>query len=111
MSEQVVMAVYRPKEGRDEALRELIRRHVDTLRRLGLATDRPVTVLKTLDGEAYLEIFGWVSPDAARQAHETPEVQEIWGAMMEIADFPALGEIEAGKTRFPHFEAVGDLGD
>jgi len=106
VSEQVVIAIYRPREGGDERLRELIAGHVPTLRRVGLATSRPALLLRTLDGGAYLEVFGWVDEHASSRAHETPEVQAIWGAMGEVADFVALGELAEAAHRFPHFEPV-----
>ena len=59
MGAQLVIAVYRPKEGGEERLRELLAGHVPALRELGLATDRPVVLMKTLDGSAYLEVFDW----------------------------------------------------
>ena len=36
----IVIAAYRPKPGKDEALRALLRDHVPFLRREGLVTDR-----------------------------------------------------------------------
>ena len=109
MGAHLCIAVYRPKEGGEERLRELIAGHVPALRELGLATDRPVVLMKTFDGTAYLEVFEWATEDAAAKAHEDPAVQAIWGPMMEVADFPALNELEASKTRFPHFEPVDGL--
>ena len=109
MSTHLVIAVYRPKEGGEESLRELLAGHVPALRKLGLATDRPVVLMKTLDGSAYLEVFEWATDDAAHRAHEMPEVGAIWGPMMEVADFPSLGELEESKGRFPHFQPVDDL--
>ena len=106
MSEHVVMAIYAPKEGKEEELLELIRGHVPALRALGLASDRPAQLLKTFDGSAYIEIFAWANAEASSKAHETPEVQAIWGPMMEIADFPALKDLEEGQHRFPHFAPV-----
>jgi len=109
MSAQVVIAIYRPKEGGEQRLRELLAVHVPALRKLGLATERPVVLMKTLDGSAYLETFEWATAEAAQAAHENPEVQAIWGPMMEVADFPSLGELEESKTRFPHFQPVDGL--
>lgn len=109
MEPQVVMAVYLPKKGKDEALLELVKRHLPTLRRLGLATDRPAMLLKSK--QAYIEIFEWVSSEASAQAHTTPEIAEIWEAMGEIADFPPLGVLEEASRRFPHFAAVDGIVD
>jgi hypothetical protein len=46
----VVIVAYRPKPGREAELLELTRDHVPFLRRLGLATDRPTTVMQNRDG-------------------------------------------------------------
>ena len=44
-------------------------------------------------------------PGGAQKAHEHPAVQELWGAMAAVADFPALGELPEAGRRFPHFSA------
>ena len=109
MGAQLVIAVYRPKEGGEDRLRELLAGHVPALRELGLATDRPVVLMKTFDGSAWLEVFEWADEQAAHKAHEDPAVQAIWGPMMEVADFPPLGELAEASTRFPHFQPVDDV--
>ena len=109
MGAQLVIAIYRPKPGGDARLRELIAGHVPQLRQLGLATERPVVLMQTLDGSAYLEVFEWATAEAAQKAHEMPEVTAIWGPMMEVADFPSLGDLEESKGRFPHFQPVDGL--
>ena len=74
----VVMAMYRPKPGKDDALRAVIARHVPRLRELGLATSRPVALLQAGDG-TYVEIFEW-APGGAAAAHTNAAVMEIWNA-------------------------------
>jgi hypothetical protein len=102
---QVVFALYRPHAGKEAELRRLIAQHVPTLRRLELITDRPAVLVKSRNG-TFIEIFEWRSNDAARQAHEHPEVAKIWEAMGPISDLPALETLEEIKNRFPHFEPV-----
>lgn len=106
MKPQVVIAMYRPKAGREGDLLALVRRHVPTLRRLGLATERPVTLLRSFQDGTLLEIFEWRSVDAARDAHERAEVGEIWGALEEASEFRHLGGLPEAGRPFPHFEAV-----
>lgn len=101
---EVVMAAYRPRAGQDAALRAIVADHVRTLRRLGFATGRPVTLLRAADG-TYVEIFEW-RPGAAQRAHEHPEVQRLWGAMAEVADFPKLADLAESQRPFPHFTVV-----
>lgn len=104
MRGEVVIAVYRPKPGQEDALRLLVDEHVPLLRKLDLVTDRPVMRLRSRD--AFLEIFEWRSKEAAGAAHDAPEVADLWKRMEEVATFPALGELEEAKTRFPHFRPV-----
>jgi hypothetical protein len=105
MHAEVVFALYRPHSGKDGDLRALIAKHVPTLRRLEVITDRPPVLVKSLDG-TYVEIFEWRSAESARKAHEHPEVVSIWEAMAQIADFPALENLKEAKGRFQHFEPV-----
>lgn len=103
MAREIVTALYKPKEGQDEALRALIGRHVKTLRGQGLATDRPSVVMRSYADGTYLEVFEWTSHEAAQKAHQDPVVQEIWGKMGAVADFVTLAELQESTAPFPHF--------
>ena len=100
---QVVIAVYRPKPGQGPALEAILVRHVATLRAAGLVTSRPVMLLRSFVDGTYLEIFEWVSGEAARRAHDTPVVAELWGAMGAVADFPPLSDLSESRVPFAHF--------
>lgn len=100
----VVMATYRPKPGKDDALRAVIARHVPRLRELGLATSRPVALLQAGDG-TYVEIFEW-APGGAAAAHTNAAVMEIWNAFGAVADFVRLADIAESQRPFPHFRAI-----
>lgn len=101
----MVIAMYRPKEGKDEALREQIKGHLPALRRLGLATEREALVLLASDG-AYLEIFEWASVEAIEAAHSHPEVAEIWDNFGQVCEFISLSDLADAKRPFPHFRQV-----
>lgn len=107
MTPEIVIALYRPHEGCDAELRDLIREHVPLLRRLGLATDRPAALCRSEDG-TYLELFEWTSAEAAQRAHEHPEVARVWEPMGAIADFVTLGSLPEASRPFPHFRPVTD---
>ena len=100
----VVMAMYRPRPGKDAELRAIIARHVPRLREVGLATSRPVALLQAADG-TYVEIFEW-APGGAQAAHTHPAVGEIWGAMAAVADFVRLADLAESQRPFPHFLPV-----
>ena len=100
----LVIALYRPKAGKEEALRELIAKHAPTLRKERLATDRPVVLLQASDG-TYLEIFEWV-PGGAEKAHTNPAVLAVWGPMHECCEFATLDSLPESRQPFPHFRPV-----
>lgn len=105
MKPEIVMAMYKPKAGQDEALRAIMARHIPALRRRGLITDRPAMMLRAEDG-TYIEIFEWVSPDAAVVAHRDPEIGKLWDEMAPIAEFPTLASLAEARRQFPHFAPV-----
>ena len=87
MDAQIVFALYRAHEGKDDELRALISQHIPTLRKLGLITDRE-------------------SIESSALAHQNPESAKIWQEMGQIAEMPTLDSLEEAKSRFPHFEPV-----
>lgn len=103
---QVVIAAYRPKPGKSGELEAILSSHVRTLRAEGLATARPVTLLRSFADGTYLEIFEWASGAAAQRAHETPAVAALWDAMAAVADFVPLAELAETRRPFPHFAPV-----
>jgi hypothetical protein len=106
MPGEVVIAAYRPKPGQDKALEAVIARHVPTLRRLGLATRRPVVLLKSETDGIYLELFEWVDAAAAGKAHVSKDVGEVWEAFAKVSDFVALAQLAGAGKPFPHFRPV-----
>ncbi|MCG3133583.1 MAG: hypothetical protein HMLKMBBP_00782 [Planctomycetes bacterium] len=106
MNDEMVIAAYRPKAGQDAAVLALIARHVPTLRAEGLATQRPVLLMRASDG-TYLEIFEWKGGTASSDAaHHNPRVLAIWGPMHEACEFVSLGALPEAGHPFPHFKAV-----
>ena len=62
----IVMALFRPKPGREADLMACMRDHLPVLRAQGLATDRPSTILRASDG-TLVEIMsgaGWTAAEA-----------------------------------------------
>jgi 6-pyruvoyltetrahydropterin/6-carboxytetrahydropterin synthase len=113
-SAEVAVAIYRVRDASDaarERLLDLLREHVPTLRRRGLATARPVTLLSAGDGRSVLEIFEWRDAAAADAAHRDPEVKALWEALGEIAEFITLGDLGEATERFPHFAAIDGVVD
>ncbi|MCB9831905.1 MAG: hypothetical protein H6807_05470 [Planctomycetes bacterium] len=99
--QDTVICHYRVRRGQEAAFEELLRRHWPTLDRLGLVVGEPSRIYRGEEGGApiYYEIFTWKDGEqGSRQAHESPEVGEIWRAM------GALVEERDGRPmfEFPH---------
>jgi hypothetical protein len=105
---ETVIAMYRPKPGKGAELDALVRRHVPTLRDLGLATKTRVVVLEASDGTR-LEIFEWRNAAAPDAAHRSKEVGAVWDAMGAACDFVSLGQLAEAGRPFPHFRRRADL--
>ena len=99
------VAVYRPHPGKEEQLLEVVRRHVPTLRREGLATDHPVLLLKAHDG-SLIEIASWKSEEHSRSAHHNDAGQLIWAAFAACCEFHPLKNLSEAEKMFAHFERI-----
>lgn len=104
MSDPVlVMAMYKPKEGKVDETAALVKKHFPVLKEYGLSTAQESFIGKSSDG-TFIEVFEWASASAAKKAHDHPAVAKIWEAMAKVCDFTTLGQLaEAGKM-FPHFQ-------
>jgi len=100
-----VIAVYRPHEGKSEELVELVKTHLPTLRKEGLATELESVVLRASDG-TLLEIFDWVSGEAVEAAHTNEAVQAMWEEFAAVCDFATLDSLAEAEKVFPHFERI-----
>lgn len=101
----LAFASYKPKQGQEEALMELVNRHLPKLRELGLATDKNNYVAKSSDGRV-IEVFEWASGKAVDAAHQHPAVSDIWEKMALVADFLPLNTLPEGNEPFVSFKMV-----
>lgn len=104
----ISMAVYRPKPGRKEGLRALIRERPAIMRRLGYLTDREHLVLKAADG-TLIELSEWVSTEAIDRAHGDSEVLAMWARFNEVCDYLAPAAVVGMDAPFPTFVPQDDL--
>ena len=103
---ETVIAAYRPKPGKDQELRKLIREHRKTLTRAHLITSRPTMVLRARSDGTLLEIFEWTSSKAADEAHQHPAIRAMWNKLAQVADFIPLSAVQEAGKAFSHFEGV-----
>jgi len=84
-----VICLYRVTPGSETEFTGLLRRHWPALHSLDLVTDeRPRHFQGAEQGGAplFVEIFQWKSEEAARIAHEHPEVMPVWEPMGRLTE-------------------------
>ena len=102
---QIVIACYRPKTGKDAELLTLMADHVQTLRRVGLATERASIMGRAKDG-TIVEVFEWVSAEAIERAHHDSTVQAMWERYGQVCDYVRLVDLAEASELFAGFEAI-----
>src|SRR4051812_9078961 len=105
MKPEVVFAMYRPKEGHEAQLEQLVAEHYPTLLQYELVTDRRPIVVRAKD-KTIIEVFEWRSKEGSRKAHELPAVAKIWEAMGEHGNFATLESLPEAGQDFAHFEPL-----
>ena len=103
MEGRIVIVGYKPKEGKVEALRQLMREHLPVLKSQNLVTDRASIMMEAKDG-TIIEVFEWKSQSAIDQAHTNPEVLKMWGKYAEACDYIPVGSIEETMSLFSNFK-------
>lgn len=101
----IVIGAYRPRPGKDAELLTLLRDHVPLLRELGLATDRPVQLMKSGEG-VFVELFEWVSQEAIDDAHENVKVTQMWEWFQDVCEYESLANLPEAQGLFAHFTPV-----
>jgi hypothetical protein len=100
----MVIAVFRPKPGKNAELLALRKNHVPKLRGLGLATNRPALAGIAADGSV-VEIFEW-HEGAAEAAHKHPEVLAMWAEFEQACDYTTLSTLPEANTMFASFKPI-----
>ena len=99
---RIVIACYRPKPGKEKALRALIVDHVATLRRIGLVTDRVPILMEAKDG-TLIEVFEWASAEAIQTAHGHPAVLRMWEEYGKVCDYIPVAQVPEAAQMFSEF--------
>jgi len=107
MSGVVVIVAYRPKPGKENELVDLVRGRVPTLRKEGLVSDRPPTIMRASDG-TIIEVSEWKSRQAIDAAHKNPNVLAMWNKFFALCDCVPLKSLAEAEEMFAGFEPVPD---
>jgi quinol monooxygenase YgiN len=105
MSALVFMALYRPKPGKENELRDLLKVHIPILREEGLITERELLTLQAEDG-TIIEIAEWKSSEAIDKAHHSDKVMSVWNQIGALAELTNLSSLAEAQYPFPNFKAI-----
>ncbi len=101
-----VIAVYKPRLGKQAELNAIVARHWSVLRSQGLITEQPAHIMRAADG-TIIEVFEWLSSQAIDDAHKNSEVQKLWAEFGEACEYVPVGSLPEAQQLFSEFEAVG----
>ena len=101
----LAIATYKPKQGKEKELLELVEKHLPILHELELATKRGNFIAQSQDG-TIIEVFEWTSVNAINAAHQHPAVSVIWEKMTLVADFTPMSVLAEGQKPFPGFKVL-----
>ncbi len=99
----IVISAYKPKEGKAEPLKELMRTHLPRLHNEGLVTDRQSIMMEAADG-TIIEVFEWLSREAVEKAHTNPNVLQMWAEYGEVCDYVPIGTVSEAAQLFSSFK-------
>jgi hypothetical protein len=103
--EHIVIVAYKPKPGKTNALKQLMKTHLPILRQEGLVTNRESIMMEAEDG-TIVEVFEWLSDEAIQQAHKNPEVIKMWGQYAEACDYVPLNTLNEANAMFAGFKPL-----
>jgi hypothetical protein len=105
------LCIYRVKPGSETAFKKLLAKHWPTLRRVGLAADKPSKIYQGSEGDEqpiFVELLNWKDENGAERAHELPDVMAVWEPMGKLCEeragrpsmeFPLVEPIEVRFER------------
>ncbi|MEH7305153.1 putative quinol monooxygenase [Neobacillus drentensis] len=105
MSSLVFMALYRPKPGKEEDLKEVLKVHIPTLREEELISSRELLTLQAADG-TIIEIAEWRSTEAIEKAHQSAKVMAVWDKIGSLAELTSLSTLAEAQQPFPNFKPL-----
>lgn len=100
-----VIVGYKPKTGKEEALKEVMKTHLPILKQEGLVRDKESYVMEAADG-TIIEVFEWLSKEAIEKAHSNSAVLEMWGKYAGVCDYIPVGNVTEINILFSGFKPL-----
>ena len=95
----IVIACYRPKQGKQAGLKKVVKTHLDILKTENLVTDRSSIICEAKDGTV-IEVFEWKSQQHIDEAHGNARVQKMWEEFSKVCDYVPIGNLKEASELF-----------
>lgn len=102
MEGKIVIVAYKPKQGKEEVLNDLMRKHYSVLKEQDLVTNRKPVLMQAKDG-TIIEVFEWKSEAAIKASHSNTEVLKMWEEYVAACEYIPLNKLEEAKDLFAEF--------
>ena len=102
---RTVIVGYKPKPGKEDALKELMKTHLPRLKQEGLVGDKESYIMEAVDG-TIVEVFEWLSDEAIQRVHTNAAVLQMWTEYAEVCDYIPVGNLAEAGNLFSGFTAL-----
>jgi hypothetical protein len=102
---RVVIAVFKPKAGKQAELLAVVTKHWRVLQGQELVTERPRIAMQAVDG-TIIEVFEWRSNASIEAAHKNPAVLELWKEFEAACDNLPIAAVPEAQQPFSEFAAL-----
>jgi len=103
--ERIAIVGYKPFQGKETELLELIKTHWQELNEENLVSERKSIIMQSTNG-TIIEVFGWKSKEAIELAHSNPVVQKMWTEYFKVCEFIPISELEESSKMFSEFTPI-----
>ena len=103
--ERIAIVGYKPFQGKETELLELIKTHWQELNEENLVSKRKSIIMQSTNG-TIIEVFGWKSKEAIELAHSNPVVQKMWTKYSKVCEFIPISELEESSKLFSEFTPI-----
>lgn len=100
-----VIVAYAPKQGQEQPLLDLVKKHVDVLKAEDLVTQKSACIMRA-SNVSIVEVFEWKSPDAIQRAHQSLAVQALWQEFEGVCEYLPLRDLSETGQLFAEFDSV-----
>lgn len=105
MNPRITIAVYKPLEGKESALIDLVNTHHNRLLHENLVTKRLPIICRAQDNTV-VEMFEWQSEEAIHAAHSNTAVLAMWKEFSEVCTYIPIADVNESKNMFSDFTPI-----